>query len=315
MRAFVLVGLVACFQPSVEFGAPCDNTAAEPCPPSQTCVANRCTSDDVVGASPDAPQPSGSDSGAIADRDGDGVPDDVDNCPDIPNPDQANEDGDKFGDVCDPCPVEANDNPSDPDGDGVADGCDPNPNTPGDRIALFEGFSETALGSGWQLIGNATLGGGEIALVDVAQDYTAVVPPISGLVDATVSAGILVDAEVGSADSATTIVLPYDPAQDQGIYCELYAPNATSSAGRYISLWDSPKAIERGSAALSWATATPYRMALKKVGTNYTCSVATGTSTPTATATSNSSVATGAVAIATYGASAHAQWIMVVTSP
>ena len=206
MRPFVLVGLVACFQPGAELGAPCDNTAAEPCPTSQTCVANRCTSDDLTGTKPDGPPPNDG-SSALADRDGDGVPDDVDNCPDVANPDQANEDGDKFGDVCDPCPVEANDNPSDPDGDGVADGygCDPNPNTPGDKIVLFEGFSESALGSGWQLIGNATLGGGAIALVDIADDYTAVVPPVSGLANATVSAGILVDADVGSADSATTI--------------------------------------------------------------------------------------------------------------
>ncbi|NNG01107.1 MAG: ExeM/NucH family extracellular endonuclease [Desulfobacteraceae bacterium] len=36
------------------------------------------------------------------DTDGDGVPDDIDNCPDIPNPDQADTDGDGRGDACDP---------------------------------------------------------------------------------------------------------------------------------------------------------------------------------------------------------------------
>src|SRR5258708_3163297 len=74
------------------------------------------------------------------DRDGDHVLDEVDNCPDKPNTNQANEDGDKFGDVCDPCPIDMNDNPTDPDGDGVADICDPHPNTAGDKIAVFEGF-------------------------------------------------------------------------------------------------------------------------------------------------------------------------------
>jgi len=38
----------------------------------------------------------------ITDRDGDGVADDVDNCPDISNPDQADGDGDGFGDLCEP---------------------------------------------------------------------------------------------------------------------------------------------------------------------------------------------------------------------
>ena len=38
-----------------------------------------------------------------ADSDGDGVPDDTDNCPSIPNPDQADSDGDGIGNACDPC--------------------------------------------------------------------------------------------------------------------------------------------------------------------------------------------------------------------
>ena len=38
------------------------------------------------------------------DDDNDGVPDDVDNCPTIPNPDQANADSDELGDPCDPTP-------------------------------------------------------------------------------------------------------------------------------------------------------------------------------------------------------------------
>ncbi len=37
----------------------------------------------------------------VSDRDGDGVPDDEDNCPDDANPDQSDLDGDLLGDVCD----------------------------------------------------------------------------------------------------------------------------------------------------------------------------------------------------------------------
>ncbi len=42
------------------------------------------------------------------DGDGDGVWDDADNCPGVPNPDQADRDGDHQGDACDQVPDVAN---------------------------------------------------------------------------------------------------------------------------------------------------------------------------------------------------------------
>jgi hypothetical protein len=48
------------------------------------------------GSSPTCPADTGK-------PDGDGVCDAIDNCPTIPNPNQANADGDSLGDVCDPC--------------------------------------------------------------------------------------------------------------------------------------------------------------------------------------------------------------------
>jgi hypothetical protein len=42
------------------------------------------------------------------DRDGDGVPDSVDNCPNVANPDQKDTDHDGVGDACDNCPTVAN---------------------------------------------------------------------------------------------------------------------------------------------------------------------------------------------------------------
>jgi Right handed beta helix region/Thrombospondin type 3 repeat len=41
------------------------------------------------------------------DTDGDGTPDDVDNCPDTPNPDQSDSDNDGLGDACDPADPDA----------------------------------------------------------------------------------------------------------------------------------------------------------------------------------------------------------------
>ena len=74
------------------------------------------------------------------DTDGDGIPDDHDNCPRTLNIAQADLDSDGRGDACDPdvdgdgyadgmdnCPRTANPNPSDYDRDGFGDVCDPCP--------------------------------------------------------------------------------------------------------------------------------------------------------------------------------------------
>ena len=48
-----------------------------------------------------------------------------DNCPDIPNPDQADSDSDGVGTECDNCPDDFNPGQEDADADGVGDACDP----------------------------------------------------------------------------------------------------------------------------------------------------------------------------------------------
>jgi len=58
------------------------------------------------------------------DADGDGKSDGFDNCPFVPNRDQADTDGDGVGDACDNCPTVANPDQRDTDGDGKGDACD-----------------------------------------------------------------------------------------------------------------------------------------------------------------------------------------------
>ena len=77
------------------------------------------------------------------DRDGDGVPDHIDNCPDVPNPGQANEDGDDRGDACDLCPHLAGTVPGsddDDDHDGIGNQCDPRVGP--DQLIVFLPFND-----------------------------------------------------------------------------------------------------------------------------------------------------------------------------
>lgn len=80
--------------------------------------------------------------GSSGDSDGDGVPDETDNCISVPNPDQGDLDGDGLGDACDrgrgctdsdgdsvcddqdSCPDVSNPDQADSDGDGLGDACD-----------------------------------------------------------------------------------------------------------------------------------------------------------------------------------------------
>jgi hypothetical protein len=60
----------------------------------------------------------------LIDADADGVSDDEDNCPSVPNSDQENSDSDSHGDACDNCSYYGNEDQADGDGDGIGNVCD-----------------------------------------------------------------------------------------------------------------------------------------------------------------------------------------------
>ena len=62
--------------------------------------------------------------GVCLDTDDDGLCGVDDNCPDVPNPDQADEDEEGVGDACDNCPKVENRDQADADGDALGDACD-----------------------------------------------------------------------------------------------------------------------------------------------------------------------------------------------
>jgi hypothetical protein len=88
------------------------------------------------------------------DPDDDGICDDIDNCPDVANGDQADSDSDGLGNLCDACPNDpdndadndeicgdidncpaiANPGQLDSDGDGIGDACDECPDADGDGV-------------------------------------------------------------------------------------------------------------------------------------------------------------------------------------
>ena len=59
-----------------------------------------------------------------SDRDGDGILNAIDNCPDTYNPDQLDDDGDDYGNVCDNCVAVDNPDQANNDGDDLGDVCD-----------------------------------------------------------------------------------------------------------------------------------------------------------------------------------------------
>ncbi|HEY5921700.1 MAG TPA: hypothetical protein VIV11_08515 [Kofleriaceae bacterium] len=303
------VVLAGCYAPEFPLGAPC--TTDSDCPASQHCVAGYCGGSEVAD---DASSDDADGEVSIDDPDGDGIAGAEDNCPDVANADQANEDADKWGDVCDPCPIEANDTPSDPDGDGVADGCDPSPMTPGDQIVLFEGF-HAAPPSTW-IIGGAVIVGDDIRMVATGTNHTFMSPPLDAPTNVTLMTRVIIEETTGNNDADFGLAVPYNPANDDSVRCELYSPDATQTANRDLSIWDSMRDVEVGSRQFAWVTGTPYLLSLRRTGNDYACRVSEPAAAPVTTSGNTPSMpAQPKLALRAYAASTLISYVLIVQSP
>lgn len=200
---------------------------------------------DIIDAAPDAPPD------APPDKDGDGVPDDEDNCVEQPNMDQANCDGDELGDACDAttdgpdmdgdrvadacdnCPTVSNEGQESTDGDPVGDACDPRPTEGGDSIAYFDSFdtASATAPAGWtEAVGTGlTAGGWRVEGGELVQNI--VEQTILYLAEPELPPDVLVETRfqalgasgMGNAIAASGVIVRYNNivSGDAGVSCSL----------------------------------------------------------------------------------------------
>jgi len=200
-------GLGACFSPDPPTGQPCYMGM---CPDPLVCVAATDTCElsgpgvDADLGGPDGPATAADarvDGSSMMDTDGDGVADDVDNCPTIPNPTQADEDNDTVGNACDNCPHVSNvSQAADGDADLVGDACDPHPGAI-DTMVLFEGFDGPL--TGWNVPNGWTVSGGALNHTGTASIayYNVPLPDV----DMVVATKVTMSAGTGTAPNAGAI--------------------------------------------------------------------------------------------------------------
>jgi len=103
----------------------------------------------------------------VPDGDGDGVPDGIDNCPDIYNPGQEDDDGDGIGDVCDQC--FGRPDPECRCGDGIID----LPNEACDLGDEFNGAEGSPCSADCHIIGTCTQTEGPCETAEDCPNYPA----------------------------------------------------------------------------------------------------------------------------------------------
>ena len=294
----LLAWLAGCYAPEVPEGVACD-PARPYCPSGQSCVQ-------VDGEFTCASEDPSSDASGPLDRDGDGVPDLVDNCPSVKNPSQSNFDDDWFGDACDPCPPYADEPPIDRDGDGVSDQCDPDPASPGDHIVAFDSFEHGL--AGWNADGAWTQQSDGVTVDLSAGAHASLTMPLADATRRNVTASFTATVlrNLPQPAGAGTVV-QYDPSGDAGIDCELQVMPVAQTR---LSLVDTSSDHTLSYQLASFGPGADYTTSITGSAGTYRCrSGATDT-------TSASSYAAGSpeVGVRVVGARVTYHWVLVTSN-
>ena len=170
-----------------------------------------------------------------ADTDGDGVPDVIDNCPTMANANQRDHDVDGRGDVCDLCPHIPESSDTDTDGDGVGDACDPRPSTPGDHIALWDGFYDANDIASWPPSAGATLSvsQGRLVVGNPTASFLYTFPPGIQFSNAYAVTSVRVTATAAASSGPFVQMQNGNNAIDQAYWCTLAASTNGNTATAY----------------------------------------------------------------------------------
>lgn len=259
----------------------------------------------AIDAAPDGP---------ATDLDGDGIANDLDNCPATANPAQENEDADKIGDACDVCPAAEDNDQADGDADGVGDACDPRPEAPGDTLAYFNGFNDPSLAA-WAVVGNWSVSNGEAVLTAEADQLaTLTIPDPTSTSRSMVSAGIRIATihPTGAQGQSTGVTTNFQTGG--GITCS-FGYNAGTTNG-FLDLRVSGAGMVIDTASYPYFVGMNGTLHLVRVGTNYTC-LAQAASSPEVvlSGSASGSVAAPRVGFRVRSSSVRFQWITVVQIP
>ena len=303
-----VLALGGCYSPNIASDVPCDPIVPQ-CPAGQSCLLVGagfvCTTSggmiDAPTGGPDAYDPFGDD-------DHDGIPNGIDNCPEVPNPGQENEDGDAWGDVCDLCPPYASTTQADEDGDGVGDACDPHPKTPGDKIVRFEGFHH-GLPADATVIGSFTPLGDSVIGSDPGQgNFSALgwaFTPESG---ETITTQVTLLSTVQDVDDILSVVDTVDATPDTGIAGEI----GHDSGSGFQDIYQLPNGPTLVTQPTTVTIGVPYRLSVQRDGQDYTCYQTSTGSTSSVDSTSSLTSADPGLGIAVQAATAQFDWVMVV---